>query len=464
VNLNARAVRGWLVAAVVFAAALGGAVPALAQSTAPKDFGTPPSGEIPILFNDQHVYAKPDRLKANRVLAALVRNGVVMVPLRSMFEQTGATVSWDPASQTVDVSKPGADVKVTVGRPEVVINGESRPLDVPPEIYRGSVVVPVRVISEGMGAYVQWIQDRRIVVVRYIAAPVPTPPPPTPPPTPQPTRPPTPAPPPPTPAPTPSPTPMGYNYEKFVGGEYMFSPKVYNEISPGDTGTNSYQVQAAIEFPVGNLPMDVEGDARHITYAHTASQCAITSGFVPAGCTPIGAGYYTGNFCPANDQGCVTIVGGSKQAYLPNMTAFDNNMDLHVGLKILNPRIYIGAGYYSKGVNYAGYPRIDGFGAGISKLPDLDHTFSIYGSYYYYPSVQGNYTYPSNVFFGALANKVVPLSYIATKYKGGAALSFSKNGGIFLDAGVAGENLKALKNSPIGTSMIAPYAGIGFHF
>ena len=141
----------------------------------PAEFGTPPSGEVPILFNDRHVYSKPDRLKANRVLAALVRGNTILIPLRSMFEQMGATVSYDPASKTVDVSKPGSNVKVTVGRPEVVINGESRPLDVPPEIYKGAVVVPVRVISEGMGAYVQWVPDRRIVVVRYVATVIPTP-------------------------------------------------------------------------------------------------------------------------------------------------------------------------------------------------------------------------------------------------------------------------------------------------
>src|SRR6202011_5806077 len=156
-------------------------------SMPPADFGTPPSGEVPILFNDRHVYSKPDRLKANRVLAALVRGNTILIPLRSMFEQMGATVSYDPASKTVDVSKPGSDVKVTVGRPAVVINGESRPLEVPPEIYKGTVVVPVRVISEGMGAYVQWVPDRRIVVVRYLPPATPPPPPPatpTPPPPP----------------------------------------------------------------------------------------------------------------------------------------------------------------------------------------------------------------------------------------------------------------------------------------
>ena len=117
----------------------------------PADFGSPPSGQIPILYNDHHVYSKPDVLKQGRVLAALVKGGTLLIPLRSMFEQMGATVSWDAGSRTATVSKPGAEVKVTVGKPEVVINGETRPLDVPPIVYQGNVLVPVRVISEGMG-------------------------------------------------------------------------------------------------------------------------------------------------------------------------------------------------------------------------------------------------------------------------------------------------------------------------
>ena len=63
----------------------------LAQATAP-DFGSPPSGEIPILYNDRHVYARPDRNKQGRVLAAYAKDNTIFVPLRSMFEQMGATV------------------------------------------------------------------------------------------------------------------------------------------------------------------------------------------------------------------------------------------------------------------------------------------------------------------------------------------------------------------------------------
>ena len=124
-----------------------------------------------------------------------------------MFEQMGATVSYDPGSQTATVSKAGAEVKVTVGKPEVIINGESRPLDVPPILYHGDVLVPVRVISEGMGGYVQWVPDRRLVVVRYIPA---TPPPPEAPPPP-----PEAAPPPPPPPATPNPFKIGGFFRSY---------------------------------------------------------------------------------------------------------------------------------------------------------------------------------------------------------------------------------------------------------
>ena len=50
------------------------------------------------------------------MLAALVKGGTVLIPLRSMFEQMGATVSYDPGSKTATVTKPGSEVKVTVGK------------------------------------------------------------------------------------------------------------------------------------------------------------------------------------------------------------------------------------------------------------------------------------------------------------------------------------------------------------
>ncbi|BDE05760.1 hypothetical protein WPS_10360 [Vulcanimicrobium alpinum] len=421
---------------------------AMTGSMPPADFGTPPSGEVPILFNDRHVYSKPDRLKANRVLAALVRGNTILIPLRSMFEQMGATVSYDPASKTVDVSKPGSDVKVTVGRPEVVINGESRPLDVPPEIYKGSVVVPVRVISEGMGAYVQWVPDRRIVVVRYVPQ-VPPSPPPSPTPTPAPVVTPTPA-----PTPSPSPTPVAKNpYEHFIVGDYIFSPKVYNEFSPGNTGKGgSYAARGAVEFPAFGLPWMLEGDYRSYSYPHNNDFSPNELGTVPAPCSPGGA---------SGRVGCVTVIGGYGQTNVPSFTARDTDFDGRFALKVADPRIYIGVGYLHREENY-GYPKQNGFGFGAEKLPDLDQTLSIYGSVWYYPSISGNFTFPS----GAPANLVGTTAKFQQrflKYQIGGTLNLGSSG-LFLDAGFLGDTIRGKNLSPSDASHAGGYVGLGIKF
>jgi hypothetical protein len=416
-----------------------------AAATPPADFGTPPSGEVPILFNDRHVYSKPDRLKANRVLAALVRGNTILIPLRSMFEQMGATVSYDPASKTADVSKPGSDVKVTVGRPEVVINGESRPLDVPPEIYKGAVVVPIRVISEGMGAYVQWVPDRRIVVVRYVAAPVPTPPP-TPAPTPVPTV--APTPPPPTPTPVPKP-----RFEHFIVGDYIFSPKVYNELDPGTTGKGgSYSARGAVEFPVFGLPWMIEGDYRSYAYPHNSSISPTALAAAPNPCSPDITG---------GNPGCVRVIGGYGAVPVPSFTARDTDIDARLGLKVADPRIYIGVGYLWRAENY-GYPKQHGVGFGVEKLPDLDQRFSLYGSAWYYPSISGNFTFPPGA----------PPSLVGTtdkfqdrflKYQVGGTVSLG-NTGLFLDLGFLGDSIRGKNLSPADSQHSGGYAGLGLKF
>ncbi|HEV2738600.1 MAG TPA: copper amine oxidase N-terminal domain-containing protein [Candidatus Elarobacter sp.] len=461
--------------ALALTSVLGSAAPGSAQSAPPPAaFGSPPSGEIPIFFNDQHVYAKPDMLRSGRVLAALVRNGVILVPLRSMFEQLGATVSWDEATHTADVSKPGSDVKVTLGKSVVVVNGENRPLDVAPAIYRGTVVVPVRVISEAMGAYVQWIPDRRVVVVRVLASPVPAPPPATP----VPTNPPAPVPPPtatpaPTPSPTPSPRPV--RSEAFVAGDYLISPKVYNEISPGNTATGSYALRGAIEFPLFGLPAMLEGDYRHYRYPHTAQQtvgvCAPgTPGLTGCGTVVGNQVYQTGNCPSTTDQGCVTVVGfqqiiafnGLGQAYVPALTAQEDEGDVRLGFKVFDPRVYLGVGYLTKSYNYLGLPRLSGAGVGLSKLPDLEQPVSLEGSVWYYPRISGNYTYPTTTLLGPLSGQSIPLTYAYWKYRAGATLKLGST--LFVDAGVAGERATARTNAPSNTTVNAPYAGIGIHF
>ena len=423
--------------------------PASAQTPAPS-FGNPPSGEVPILYNDQHVYSKPDRLKKGRVLAALVRGKTILVPLRSMFEQMGATVSYNPSTKTVDVSKPGADVQVTLGKPEVVLNGETRPLDVPPMIYKGAIVVPVRVISEGMGAYVQWVPDKRLVVVRYLTLTSTPPPPPvqTPSPTPLPA---TPAP---TPTSSPTPTPSkGPAAQFFVAGDAMFDPKVYNEFSPGNTGGTDAAGRAGISFHFDQLAFLAEATFDQFRYPHRTSTGSNTGGpfynpNVPCGSTIVGS-------APVGDSGCVTTLGPiNGSAYVPSFDARDTDIDGRFGIGIANPNIYIVGSYDTRYGNY-GYPRLTGFGGGIEKLPDFAQPVSIYGSVLYYPQLSGDYT---DIFGDAQK-----LQYRSLKYQAGLTINVPKTP-LFLDAGFLGQHLTAKQNAPSNASENTFYGGIGLHF
>jgi hypothetical protein len=403
----------------------------------PPNFGAAPPGEVPLLFNDHHVYSKPDLLKDGRVLTALVRGGNILVPLRSMFEQMGATVSYDPVSKTADIAKAGTDVKVTVGKPEVIINGESRPLDVPPEIYRGAVVVPVRVISEGMGAYVQWIPERKLVAVNYVAAQVPSPPPmaaPTTAPTPAPTLPP--PPPPalpaetPAPAPPPTPAPKTHAYEHFIVGDYIGAPNVANQFSPNSNKTlwgPSYAGRAAVEFAIHNVPFMAEGYGEQYAYTH------------PAG--PVGT------------------IGTGGSAFVPAFSPIDGDVSARLGVKVANPRIYVAAAYMVTSNNY-GFPRTHGFGYGVEKLPDLDRTFSFFGSYYYYPENEGGFIDPTS-------GTNFLLQYRFQQYQAGITYSFAqfnKNDGIFFEAGFMGNQSTNKQFLPINGHESGGFAGFGVHF
>ncbi len=428
--------------------AVSALAPALAQAPAPN-FGTPPSGEVPILYNDQHVYSKPDRLKKGRVLAALVRGKTILVPLRSMFEQMGGTVSYNASTKTVDVSKPGADVQVTVGKAEVVINGESRPLDVPPEIYKGSLVVPLRVISEGMGAYVQWVADKRLVVVRYLNAPVSTPPPapvvPVPVPTPVATA---------APTATPTPTPVVKPAaEFFAAGDALFNPKVYNEFSPGNKGGISGAARAGITFSFDQLAFMAEADYRYFRYPHRGS-----TAFDGNVASPNFSGSNICGIAPpvgANgDQGCVTVLGGQGQAFVNSFDARDTDIDGRFGIGIANPKIFLVGAYGQHYGNY-GYPRVKGFGGGVEKLADFTQPVSIYGSVLYFPSMTGNYTDTLG-----LGQK---LEYRMLKYQAGLSINVPRTP-LFLDLGYLGNRLTNKQNAPSNASLNSLYGGIGLHF
>lgn len=164
-------------AAAGFLTVILGTYRGAAQNAAlpPMEFGSPPPGAATILYNYgdvhyRHVYAKPIVLLYDRLMVAFAKTDAVLPPLRSMFEQLGGTVAYDSSTKVLTIDKSGVHLRLTIGRPEMIVNGKSSKLFVAPYIRQGIVYVPLRAVSQALGAYVECLAGDSgfIVVVRYL--------------------------------------------------------------------------------------------------------------------------------------------------------------------------------------------------------------------------------------------------------------------------------------------------------
>jgi len=92
-------------------------------------------------------------------------NSRVLVPMRVIFEALGAQVYWEESSRTVTGILEGKTITLKIGSKEATINGAQTPLDVPAQIMNGRTLVPVRFISESLGASVEWSQQEQKVTI-----------------------------------------------------------------------------------------------------------------------------------------------------------------------------------------------------------------------------------------------------------------------------------------------------------
>ncbi len=104
----------------------------------------------------------------------IVENDRTLVPLRAIFEALGASVSWNEATQTVAASKAGTEIQLTIGQFTAFKNGASVMLSAPPQIIDGRTLVPIRFVSEALGAQVNWNGDTEVITILSALQPGPT--------------------------------------------------------------------------------------------------------------------------------------------------------------------------------------------------------------------------------------------------------------------------------------------------
>ncbi len=92
-----------------------------------------------------------------------VVEGRTLVPVRFISEKLGAEVDWDKEISTVTVNYNNKNVKLVLGSTKMLINGTVEELEVPAQTVNGRTFIPLRALTEALGKKVFY--DRKLIII-----------------------------------------------------------------------------------------------------------------------------------------------------------------------------------------------------------------------------------------------------------------------------------------------------------
>jgi hypothetical protein len=112
------------------------------------------AADVSVTINGQYVTIAPPPIE---------RAGRVFVPLRGIFERLGASVVY--SGGVINASGSGRAISLRIGSTQAQVDGQTQNLDVAPFIVGASTYVPLRFVSEALGAGVNYDGTNRVVAL-----------------------------------------------------------------------------------------------------------------------------------------------------------------------------------------------------------------------------------------------------------------------------------------------------------
>jgi len=120
--------------------------------------------EIELVIGQKTAYIG-DEAKTLPVTPYVEGAGYTMLPFRFIGEALGADIGWESSSQTVSYQLGDKVMELQIGSKTATIDGQEIQLDAAPTLKGAHTVVPVRVVSEGLGARVTWDDSTQTVTI-----------------------------------------------------------------------------------------------------------------------------------------------------------------------------------------------------------------------------------------------------------------------------------------------------------
>lgn len=134
-------------------------------------------GDFKVMYDTPQPMQKPVSVYINSETVVMnsgviIKNGQAFIPLRSIFENMGATIDWDTYSKTVIIGqridgREAITINVNYTTGVVHMNNQEMIIANQPFIIGGTAYLPLRFISEALGGRVEWIsgEDKILIFV-----------------------------------------------------------------------------------------------------------------------------------------------------------------------------------------------------------------------------------------------------------------------------------------------------------
>ncbi|WFD10335.1 stalk domain-containing protein [Tepidibacter hydrothermalis] len=93
----------------------------------------------------------------------VIKYGRTLIPVRAISEGLGADVKWNAEDKKVIITKDDVEIILSLEDGKAYVNGEEKEIDVPAEIMSNRTIVPLRFIAENLGLDVDYDKETETI-------------------------------------------------------------------------------------------------------------------------------------------------------------------------------------------------------------------------------------------------------------------------------------------------------------
>jgi len=141
----------------------------VADSTTPAVTTTTQRIELNLTLNSTALKIRKNGTDSSATLSAAPVNpsGNTLVPVRGLYENLGAQVTWNDGNRTAIIQQGAQVITLTIGSDQLTVNGRSSKMPEAARIINGRLYLPLRAVAEQLGFQVNWnAANKQITVIQ----------------------------------------------------------------------------------------------------------------------------------------------------------------------------------------------------------------------------------------------------------------------------------------------------------